>query len=144
MCISVFDPSFQICKFKSFYWKYQKIVRYSCDESFFRTIVKSQTLCGSRTGGLSANRLVLYVFQKTKPTPVHHGSRLCYNCQSSILHCHSVTRSSHFTMPNITPMEMRQTARKTAQHIHSGQALYITGPNQMSRLPTAVAPSHRP
>lgn len=35
----------------------------------------------------------------------------------------SVTFSSQFTMPNITPMEMRQTLRKTVQATQMGQAL---------------------
>lgn len=33
------------------------------------------------------------------------------------------TRSSHFTMPNITPMEMKQTPMNTAQATQMGQAL---------------------
>ena len=55
-----------------------------------------------------------------------------------------VTRSSHFTILSMMPMEMRQTAAKTAQHCQMGQALYISGPIQSSTLPTAVAPSQRP
>ena len=53
-------------------------------------------------------------------------------------------RSSHFTMPSITPIEMMHTAKNTAQHCHMGHALYINGPIQSNRLPTAVAPSHKP
>ena len=55
-----------------------------------------------------------------------------------------VTLSSHFTIPNITPIEMRHTARKTAQQIQMGHLLYMSGPSQSRRLPTAVAPSHKP
>ncbi len=47
-------------------------------------------------------------------------------------------------MPNMTPIEMMQTARKTLQQIHSGQLLYISGPIQSRRLPRAVAPSRDP
>ena len=56
-----------------------------------------------------------------------------------------VTRSSQLTIPHITPMATRQITRKTAQHIHSeGILLSITGPIQINRLPSAVAPSHKP
>ena len=47
-------------------------------------------------------------------------------------------------MPNITPMDMRHTMRKTAQHCQIGHLLYMSGPTHSMRLPTAVAPSHRP
>ena len=57
---------------------------------------------------------------------------------------YAVTRSNHFTMPSITPIEMRHTMRNTLQHCHNGILLYINGPIQISRLPTAVAPSHNP
>ena len=55
-----------------------------------------------------------------------------------------VTLSSHFTMPNITAMEMRQMMRNTTQHIQMGHLLYISGPIQSKPLPTAVAPSQSP
>ena len=57
---------------------------------------------------------------------------------------YSVVRSSQPTIPYMTPMEMRHTIRNTVQQSHIGQALYMTGPIQMSRLPAAVAPSHNP
>ena len=41
-------------------------------------------------------------------------------------------------------METKQTTAKTAQQYLIGQALYITGPSQIIRLPMAVAPSHKP
>ena len=52
--------------------------------------------------------------------------------------------SSHFSMPSITNMEMRQMVRKTVQHCQMGILLYISGPIQRKRLPMAVAPSQRP
>lgn len=55
-----------------------------------------------------------------------------------------VTLSNHLTIPNITPMEIKHTAKNTVQHFHIGHALYITGPIQIKRLPTAVAPNQRP
>ena len=55
-----------------------------------------------------------------------------------------VTLSSHLTIPNMIPIEMRQTAKKTVQHCQIGHALYINGPIQRRRLPSAVAPSQRP
>ena len=55
-----------------------------------------------------------------------------------------VTRSNHFTMPSMMAMETKQTTAKTAQQYLIGQALYITGPSQIIRLPMAVAPSHKP
>ena len=41
-------------------------------------------------------------------------------------------------------METKQTTAKTSQQYLIGHALYITGPSQISRLPMAVAPSHKP
>ena len=55
-----------------------------------------------------------------------------------------VTLSSHFTIPSIVPIEMIHTIKNTVQHCQIGQALYINGPIHNKRLPTAVAPSHRP
>ena len=55
-----------------------------------------------------------------------------------------VTLSSHLTIPNITPIDMTQTIRNTAQQIQIGHLLYIRGPIQRSRFPTAVAPNHKP
>ena len=55
-----------------------------------------------------------------------------------------VTRSSHFTIPSITPIEMRHTTRNTVQQVQIGHALYINGPIQSNKLPNAVAPSQRP
>ena len=55
-----------------------------------------------------------------------------------------VTRSNHLTIPNITPIETMQTMKNTAQHCQIGQALYISGPTHNIKLPTAVAPSHKP
>ena len=52
--------------------------------------------------------------------------------------------SSHFNMPSMTNMEMRQMVRKTVQHCQMGILLYISGPIQRKRLPMAVAPSQRP
>ena len=52
--------------------------------------------------------------------------------------------SSHFNMPSMTNMEMRQMVRKTVQHCQMGILLYISGPIQRNRLPMAVAPSQRP
>ena len=52
--------------------------------------------------------------------------------------------SSHFNMPSMTNMEMRQMVRKTVQHCQIGILLYISGPIQRKRLPMAVAPSQRP
>ena len=52
--------------------------------------------------------------------------------------------SSHFNMPSMTNMEMRQMVRKTVQHCQMGILLYISGPIQRNRLPIAVAPSQRP
>ena len=54
------------------------------------------------------------------------------------------TRSSHFTMNSMTPIEMRHTIMKIAQQYPIGMALYISGPIHNRRLPTAVAPSHNP
>ena len=47
-------------------------------------------------------------------------------------------------MPSMMAMETKQTTAKTAQQYLIGQALYITGPSQIIRLPMAVAPSHKP
>ena len=58
--------------------------------------------------------------------------------------CYWVTLSSHFTMPNITHIDTRHTARNTPQHCQMGQALSMMGPTKMNRFPMAVAPSHRP
>lgn len=55
-----------------------------------------------------------------------------------------VTRSSHLTMPSMTPIDMAHTTMNTVQHCHIGILLYIRGPIHNSRLPTAVAPNHRP
>lgn len=55
-----------------------------------------------------------------------------------------VTLSNHFTMPSMMAMETKHTTAKTSQQYLIGQALYITGPSQISRLPMAVAPSHKP
>ena len=44
----------------------------------------------------------------------------------------------------MTPIETRQMPKNTAQQYWIGQALYITGPTQINKLPIAVAPSHRP
>ena len=52
--------------------------------------------------------------------------------------------SSHFNMPSMTNMEMRQMVRKTVQHCQMGILLYISGPIQRKRWPMAVAPSQRP
>ena len=52
--------------------------------------------------------------------------------------------SSHFNIPSMTNMEMRQMVRKTVQHCQMGILLYISGPIQRKRLPMAVAPSQRP
>lgn len=41
-------------------------------------------------------------------------------------------------------MEMTHTIRNTLQHCQIGMALYINGPIHKRRLPTAVAPSHKP
>ncbi len=37
-----------------------------------------------------------------------------------------VTLFSHFTIANITPIEIRQTMRNTVQHIQIGHLLYIS------------------
>ena len=55
-----------------------------------------------------------------------------------------VTRSSHFTIPSITPIETRHTTMNTVQHNHNGHFSIIAGPSQIIRLPSAVAPSHKP
>ena len=47
-------------------------------------------------------------------------------------------------MPNITPIEMRHTTKNTVQHCQIGQALYMRGPIHNKRLPSAVAPNHKP
>lgn len=57
---------------------------------------------------------------------------------------YAVARSSQRTMPNITPIEITHTEANTAQHAHSGHALYITGPSHIKRLPSAVAPNQSP
>jgi hypothetical protein len=55
------------------------------------------------------------------------------------------TLSSHFTIPSITPIEMRQNPANTAQHIHCcGKVLSIVTPRAMKRLPIAVAVSQSP
>ena len=42
------------------------------------------------------------------------------------------------------PMEIMQTIANTVQHCQRGILLYINGPIQISKLPMAVAPSHKP
>ena len=44
----------------------------------------------------------------------------------------------------MTPMDTRHTTRNTVQHCQMGHALYMRGPIHSSRLPRAVAASHRP
>ena len=56
----------------------------------------------------------------------------------------AVTRSSHFTIPNMTVMEMMQTMRNTPHASQMGHLVNMSGPIQSRRLPTAVAPSQRP
>ena len=55
-----------------------------------------------------------------------------------------VTFSNHLTMPNITLIEIKQTKKNTPQHCQIGHLLYINGPTHKNKLPTAVAPSHKP
>ena len=58
---------------------------------------------------------------------------------------YAVTLSSHLSIPNITPIEMRQKPANTAQHSHCcGKLLSIVTPRAMNRLPMAVAHSHKP
>ena len=56
-----------------------------------------------------------------------------------------VIRSSHLTIPSIMPIEIRQNAANTAQHIHcSGNVLSIVTPIAINKLPIEVAVNHKP
>lgn len=57
---------------------------------------------------------------------------------------YSATLSNHLSIPNITPIDIKHTAKNTAQHCQMGQALYIRGPIHNNKLPNAVAPNHKP
>ena len=57
------------------------------------------------------------------PLPLKGGECLRSSRLKGGEYSYAVTRSSHFTMPNMTPMEMMQTMRKTVQQIQMGHSL---------------------
>ena len=65
------------------------------------------------------------------------------------MHCdfndYFATFSSHFNMPSMMDMEMRQISANTPHVIHwCGKAFNILTPRKISRFPMAVAVSHKP